>query len=62
MENKAFQIPMVGLGTYAGDNFELLLRSAIDLGYRHIDTAVVYKNEKEIGRFLHSLFFFFLLE
>lgn len=56
MQSKAFEIPMIGLGTYAGDNFEILLRSAIDLGYRHIDTAVVYKNEKLIGIYLFSHF------
>ncbi len=26
-----------------------IIRSALDIGYRHIDTAIGYKNHKEIG-------------
>lgn len=48
--------PAIGLGTYAGDDFEKLLRAAIEIGYRAIDTAKVYKNEKQIGKVLQEIF------
>lgn len=49
------EIPVVGLGTFGSDNYsnELIAESvkeAIRLGYRHIDCASVYGNEKEIGQ------------
>jgi len=33
-----------------------LLRSALDAGYRHIDTAKLYENEKFIGDSLQEIF------
>jgi len=53
------KIPAVGLGTFGSDRFtadqiaEAVL-GAIDIGYRHIDCASVYRNEKEIGVSLQS--------
>lgn len=44
-------MPMIGLGTYdipAADSYQAV-REAIRLGYRHIDTAPIYKNDAEIG-------------
>jgi 2,5-diketo-D-gluconate reductase B len=47
-------IPQLGLGTYPlkGDDAYNAVRMAIDLGYRHIDTAQMYGNEASIGRAL----------
>lgn len=46
-------MPYLGLGTYQADNDQEVIDSvkdALDLGYRHIDTASVYKNEEGVGR------------
>lgn len=33
---------------------EQIVKEAIDIGYRHIDTAYLYGNEKEIGRAIRA--------
>ena len=46
------EIPKVGLGVFlAEDGKEKYnaVRWALDLGYRHIDTAAIYKNEESVG-------------
>ncbi|KAG9228501.1 Aldo/keto reductase [Amylocarpus encephaloides] len=52
------RIPSVGLGTFRlkGEVVQQPLRDAIRLGYRHIDTAAIYRNEKEIGSILQELY------
>ena len=47
-----FVLPMVGLGTWAMRGTQCIesVRSAIDSGYRLIDTASFYENEREVGR------------
>jgi len=45
-------MPMVGFGTWqlGGQRGYQAIRSALDVGYRHIDTATMYRNESEVGR------------
>jgi 2,5-diketo-D-gluconate reductase B len=45
------KIPAIGLGTWElrGRSCARLVEQAIKLGYRHIDTAQVYENEREVG-------------
>ena len=47
--NNGVSIPQVGLGAFCLDNAKEVCLKAIELGYRHIDTAHIYGNEKEIG-------------
>lgn len=44
-------IPDIGLGTWQLEGSQCVesVRNAIDLGYRHIDTAQIYENEEEVG-------------
>lgn len=48
--------PAIGFGTYklVGSEAVSATRSALDAGYRHIDTAVLYKNEAEVGQALND--------
>ena len=50
--NDGTQLPLIGLGTYklAGADVETIVRTAIETGYRHIDTAAFYGNEEQVGR------------
>lgn len=46
------QIPRIGFGTslIVGQECVDNIKNALQVGYRHIDTAAAYKNEKEIGQ------------
>ena len=45
------EVPVVGLGTWdlRGSECVRSVRTALELGYRLIDTAEIYANEKEVG-------------
>ena len=50
------KIPAIGLGTWelSGRTCARLVEQALRLGYRHIDTAQVYENEREVGEGLRA--------
>jgi diketogulonate reductase-like aldo/keto reductase len=51
------QMPMLGLGVWQvpnGAECVNAVRWALDLGYRHIDTAQAYGNEESVGRALRD--------
>ena len=49
------QLPGIGFGTYkAGEKSFEAVRAALDAGYRLIDTASVYGNEREVGEAVAS--------
>ena len=50
------QQTQLGLGTYSltGESGSQTIASAIDLGYRHVDTARLYGNEREVGAAIDS--------
>jgi 2,5-diketo-D-gluconate reductase A len=50
------EMPLVGLGTWQANGEEACaaVRRALEVGYRHIDTATMYANEQEVGRALRD--------
>lgn len=51
--NDGVEIPVYGFGTFqipANGSTYQAVREALDLGIRHIDTAVAYFNEQEVGQ------------
>lgn len=51
-----YSIPVLGLGTYrmTGMTCKSAVEDAIDIGYRHIDTAQLYNNEREVGEAIEA--------
>jgi diketogulonate reductase-like aldo/keto reductase len=49
-------IPALGLGTFTlkGAECVTMVRRALELGYRHVDTAAAYGNETEVGEGLRA--------
>ena len=47
-------IPILGFGTYplSSDEADRAIMMALELGFRHVDTAQMYGNEAEVGRAL----------
>ena len=55
-EPAPLHMPQLGLGTYkiGAEQVERVVRDALDVGYRHIDTAQMYGNEAGVGAALAS--------
>lgn len=50
------KIPKIGLGTWLIPNDKVVdvVKAAISLGYRHIDTAFAYENETGVGKAIRN--------
>lgn len=50
--NNGVEIPLIGLGTWRSSPEDMVpvIKTAIENGYRHIDTAKIYGNESAIGK------------
>jgi diketogulonate reductase-like aldo/keto reductase len=56
VDAKGARIPLLGLGTWElrGRACARIVEQALRLGYRHIDTAQLYENEREVGEGLRA--------
>lgn len=56
IEANGARIPVLGLGTWdlRGRTCARIVEQALRLGYRHIDTAEMYDNEREVGEGLRA--------
>jgi diketogulonate reductase-like aldo/keto reductase len=56
IESNGARIPLIGLGTWdlRGKPCARMVEEALRLGYRHIDTAAMYRNEEEVGEGLRA--------
>jgi len=56
VEANGARIPLVGLGTWdlRGRACARVVEQALRIGYRHIDTAEMYDNEREVGEGLRA--------
>ena len=56
VEAHGARIPLIGLGTWdlRGRTCARIVEQALRLGYRHIDTAEMYDNEREVGEGLRG--------
>ena len=50
--NNGVKIPQLGLGTQFidDDKVDKKVKAAVEIGYRHIDTAQAYGNERGVGK------------
>jgi diketogulonate reductase-like aldo/keto reductase len=53
---QSIDIPKLGLGTWQSTDETCVesVRHALDIGYRHIDTAQVYENEEQVGKAMNE--------
>ncbi|MFI1030526.1 aldo/keto reductase [Streptomyces sp. NPDC020951] len=54
--NNGVEMPALGLGVFQTppDETRAAVTAALDLGYRHIDTAAAYGNEREVGQAIRA--------
>ncbi len=54
--NNGVEMPILGFGVYQipPDETEAAVAAAFEVGYRHIDTAAAYENEKAVGRAIRA--------
>jgi diketogulonate reductase-like aldo/keto reductase len=54
--NSGVEMPSIGFGVYQTppDETRRAVAAALDTGYRHIDTAAAYGNEREVGEAVHA--------
>jgi diketogulonate reductase-like aldo/keto reductase len=54
--NNGIEIPALGLGVFQTppDETRAAVEAALRTGYRHIDTAAAYGNEREVGEAVHA--------
>jgi diketogulonate reductase-like aldo/keto reductase len=50
--NNGVELPALGFGVFQTppDETVAAVTQALEVGYRHIDTAAAYRNEREVGR------------
>ena len=57
--NSGHKIPAVGLGTFQsapGKVYEVVKKAILEDGFRHIDCAMIYNNEEEVGKAFEECF------
>ena len=54
--NNGVEIPAIGLGVFQSPPAQTIdaVRTALETGYRHIDTAAAYLNERQVGEGIRS--------
>ena len=54
--NSGFTIPVLSLGIWAGKpgNVKKAVKTALNVGYRHIDGVPIYGNEHEVSQGLNT--------
>ena len=56
VEANGASVPAIGFGTWTlkGEQARSLVEHALEVGYRHVDTAAMYDNEEAVGKGLKS--------
>lgn len=56
IDHPRLDMPALGFGTFEldGDTVLRMVPEALEIGYRHVDTAQVYGNEAEVGRAIEA--------